>query len=253
MDSWRVGMLAHSRLQSHRRLIDRTRGEIETALEVSGRWYLSFSGGKDSAALLHLVLSVAGSIDAMHDEDELTAPGTAEYVESLRRWPGVTLTRLAHPIRHGEHCTSWGEPPFVRPLPAEVLWFDDEQAWLRHIARWWVGGFVGTRIEENRRRAVSYNVRGSLYQNAHRDVWVSTPLHHWTVQDVWAYLVSREVPYHPGYDIMRACGIAPANQRIGPVGNDHALVGGSMAWYRMCWPAEFLRVAQRYPWIAEYA
>lgn len=246
-------MLAHSRLSAHKRLVEQTSEAIEQALDSVTPWYVSVSGGKDSTALLHLVVSVAGTIDAVHHEDEIIAPGTVEYVETLGQWAGVRLIRTAAPIRHSDEHTAWRDKPWLRPLPPGTCWFSTRAEQLAWYQSQWMGGFVGTRREESAVREISYRVNGAHYYATTRGWWVNTSLHRWRLTDVWAYLLSHDIPYHPGYDVMTAAGVPRDRQRIGPPTNVRALTGSSMAWLRMGWPQYYEDVCQRFPRLRGYA
>ncbi|HOK59259.1 MAG TPA: phosphoadenosine phosphosulfate reductase family protein, partial [Methanothrix sp.] len=63
-DEWRDTFLAYARLPEHGAKVEQSRVEIAKAL--TARCYVSYSGGKDSTALLHLVLQQSPRILVVH-------------------------------------------------------------------------------------------------------------------------------------------------------------------------------------------
>lgn len=58
---------------------------------------------------------------------------------------------------------------------------------------------LGMRAEESPARRTCFRIRGLVYE-AHGIV-VANPIGWWSTRDVWAYLVSRDLPWHRLYDL----------------------------------------------------
>lgn len=200
----------HARLPQFRRRVDRAIGEIEQALEVAQRWYVAFSGGKDSLVLRDLVRRVAPSIPAIWADDELIYPGEAEYVTQT-----ANLVVVQGWARHAGWFDPWRSEPYWRePLP-EMLWIGQRmEAW--SVEAGYDGCFVGLRADEARHRRIVTRRYGGLHQGADGQ-WRAWPLRHWDDADIWAYIASRELRWHPAYDVYNRIGMPREEWRIGPL------------------------------------
>src|SRR5690606_35979235 len=61
------------------------------------------------------------------------------------------------------------------------------------------GQFLGLRKEESNGRRISLLKRSPIYQ-MQDGMWKCCPLADWTAKDVWAYIVTRNLPYPKFYD-----------------------------------------------------
>jgi predicted phosphoadenosine phosphosulfate sulfurtransferase len=97
---------------------------------------VSFSGGKDSTACLHLALEEARRsnrlpLDVVFFDEECIPPETVEYVERVAANPDIRLLWFCLPLKLGNACSKespdwyiWNEADrekWVRPLPERAV------------------------------------------------------------------------------------------------------------------------------------
>jgi 3'-phosphoadenosine 5'-phosphosulfate sulfotransferase (PAPS reductase)/FAD synthetase len=109
-DAWAKAAREHARTQAHRRLVARSRAAVLEALALPDAVNpgVSWSAGKDSTAMAHLVCVTAGAADAVtlvSEKDDLDYPGEREYVETLAAQWGARLKILTPPISPREFIT----------------------------------------------------------------------------------------------------------------------------------------------------
>ena len=78
-------------------------------------------------------------------------------------------------------------------------------------------------------------------------MWLGSPIPHWAVVDVWAYIVSHGCVYDAAYDRMSDAGIPIEAQRIGPFANRRALRVGQLEILKMVFPEQFTRFVHEIP------
>jgi len=216
---------------------------VREALAV-GRWVLSWSGGKDSTAMVHLVKSVEPSVPIMVQFDDCDWPEKRSYVERVaaaQGWtyhavePDFSVWEAASRSRLGwENICDAGHSltrdSFLRPLSEkrQALGCD--------------GVFLGLRAEESHGRAMNAYTRGMVYRL--RDgTQRCCPLAFWTTEDVFAYLTAQQVEINPCYlqnavrkpEEIRLCWALPT-----PVG----LRYGDLEHIRRYYPAQFRRLRE---------
>ena len=146
-------------------------------------YWLAFSGGKDSVALLGLARLAGVRFDAHYSMTTIDPPEVTRFIK--REFPEVEWERPRRNFFDGVR---------VRGLPTRV-------------ARWCcaelkeVGGndrtvLLGLRAEESAARAR----RGQVSACAKRRAWFISPLLHWTEPDVWAFLETEGLPHCSLYD-----------------------------------------------------
>lgn len=180
---------------------------------------INTSGGKDSQAMLDLVIELADTasvrdrIVAVHaDLGRMEWEGTKELAAhqcSLYGVPMVVTARTGgdlldairkkgkFPDRPNRWCTSdFKRGPVLRVMTAlvrEQRAIDPRQVRILNC--------MGLRAQESVSRAkelpFEFNERASNGRR-HVDNWL--PIHSWTVEQVWARIHASGVPYHPVYD-----------------------------------------------------
>lgn len=241
--------LLHAKLSSFRRKIEAAQEIIADALERMASPYVAFSGGKDSAVVLHLVRALAPATDAVWSDDEWNLPETAQLVEAT-----PNLHRIAARVQHAEWFRSWdAEQP---DLPDGTIWVDaPANDGLQTFAanQGYDGAFIGLRADENSRRRHYLRTYGTLHYTAKYQVWQCNPIAWWSDMDVWAYIHANSVPYSAAYDKLAALGIPLERQRTGPLAQGRVLGYGQMAILKRGWPDLYNRFVERYPEASTYA
>lgn len=120
----------------------------EYAMRRFDRSVVSFSGGKDSTAVLNIAIEVARAlgklpVEAIFFDEEAIAPPTEDYVRRVYNSPDVRLTWVCLPVKHRNACSRrhpfwspWApedEAKWVRPMPAEAVTLDDVPRFPREI------------------------------------------------------------------------------------------------------------------------
>jgi len=81
------------------------------AAAVPTKWVLSYSGGKDSTALLHLLLRERYPLDAIVTfASEWEFPALDQHLWDVERIAGVTITRIGPSVPWYELRRKWGWP-----------------------------------------------------------------------------------------------------------------------------------------------
>lgn len=183
-DEWRETFQAYSRLPEHVAEVEQAIDTISTALDK--RCYVSYSGGKDSTVLLHLVLQQAPTILVAHWD---YGPGFMpreienEIVQNAVAM-GATNLEIYTSEQYEAGRPDWAvfAPEFIgRVVP-------------RLKARGYRRAFVGLRAEESCKRKRRIKRHETIVMD---ECW---PLASWTWLDVWAYIVANNLPYLSHYD-----------------------------------------------------
>jgi predicted phosphoadenosine phosphosulfate sulfurtransferase len=222
--------------------------------------YVSYSGGKDSTVMLHLVMDEALArgrrVGVLFIDLEGQYRITIESVrEMFERYRGhIDPYWVALPI-HLRNAVSAFEPFWLCWDPAAIL------AWVRQpppgaivneqyfpffsrgmefeefvpeFGRWYAGGkscacFVGIRTDEslNRFRTIARMAK-EMHGDKHwttrvvDSVYNVYPIYDWRVDDIWTYHARYpDKPYNRLYDLMHKAGLTPAQMRIcQPYGDD---------------------------------
>jgi phosphoadenosine phosphosulfate reductase len=185
---WRETFRLWSRTEQHTRALHEARAIIERALESAQKPYIAYSGGKDSTVMAHLVLQYAPDTMVLHwDYGRAFVPEPIQR-EILRnaRLIGVRNLRIeTSPLyaKLGRRAQNvLGRHLIGRLLP--------------QLAREGYDlAFVGLRKQESSKRAIRLrtNTALSVIPECH-------PLANWDWRDVWAYIVTHNLPYLSLYD-----------------------------------------------------
>ncbi len=215
------------------------------------RIYVSFSGGKDSTVMLHLVMEEAikrhRTIGVMFIDWECQFTMTIDHIRDM-----FTLYRdhiepywICLPMRTWNGCSQF-EPEWIawdknkkdiwvrQPDPISIT---DEKALPFYIhnmmfeeftplfGQWYAQGkrcacFIGIRTMEslNRYRTIARD-KPMLEQkhfstNTIDDVWNIYPIYDWKTEDDWTYIAKSGKPYNQLYDRMYQAGLTIHQMRI---------------------------------------
>lgn len=195
MLEWRL----HANSRAFARQVDDARRIIERALSMAC-FVASWSTGKDSTAMTHLVRTMDDDIPILIQFDDCDWPTKRPYAERVCAqlgWqvhsvePDFSVWEIAcrERIGYDNICAQSHQitrDGFLVPLDAKRRELGGD------------GVFLGLRIEESRARKLNLASRGPLYRL--RDgTWRCCPLWRWTARDVFAYLVSHGIEINPCY------------------------------------------------------
>lgn len=235
------------------------RARIARVFDDFPRIYVSFSGGKDSSVMLHLVMAEAIARERkvgvlfvdLEAQYELTIAHVAEmyarYADHIEpHWVALPLHLRNAVSQHEPHWVCWDperEGAWVRrPHPSSVT--NEErfgffrramefEEFVPQFGKWFGGGkltacFVGIRSDEslNRYRTISGR-RKSTFDGLPWTTWCGStlynayPIYDWRTEDIWTYNARFDAPYNRLYDRMHQAGLSIHQARIcQPYGDD---------------------------------
>ena len=241
-------------------VLEAAKKRIEWTFDNFERVYVSFSAGKDSTCMLHLVMDEAIKrnkvVGVLLIDLEGQYKKTIEHAEKVREmyknnteWFWVCL-----PI-HLRNAVSVYEPfwkcwdseakgNWIRPMPKECIsdinyfpFFKDGMEFEEFVpmfGEWYSKGkmcacFVGIRSDESLNR---YRTIANRYKVPYKEkMWTTKvtehvfnvyPIYDWKTEDDWIYMGKNpHLPYNKLYDYMYLAGVPISNQRIcQPYGDD---------------------------------
>jgi len=203
-----------ARSQSFRSRVDRTYNDLAEQMPLLRNAYVALSGGKDSLVALAIMTDLIPRITATWVDDELEHAETPIAVQRQSEHLGATFQTKLGTSTHNGWFVPWVDEPFWRdPL--------SEAGDARMPSTEWapLHGFdavvLGLRADEATYRRSHARRKGTFYERANGLI-VFQPLIWWTIDDIWAFIASRELPYHPVYDTLARAGVSRELQRVGP-------------------------------------
>lgn len=261
-------------------VLSAARHRIEQVFDDFPRVYVSFSGGKDSGVMLHLVMDEAikrrRKIGVLFVDLEAQYRLTIEYVatELARYAEWIEPYWVALPI-HLRNAVSQFEPQWVCWEPGR------ESDWVRHpdpmaitdehffpffrramefeefvpaFGEWYSKGkltacFVGIRSDESLNRYRTIAGRKSTFDGRQWMTWMGDhvynayPIYDWKTEDIWTYNGKLRKSYNPLYDRMHQAGLTIHQARIcQPYGDDQRK---GLWLYHIIEPETWARVVAR--------
>lgn len=241
-------------------VLEAARDRISKSFDMFERLYVSFSGGKDSSVMLHLVMDEAKkrkrTVGVLVIDLEAQYSDTIQHVEEmvteyadwidLHWFCGELLLRNAV-SNYQPRWVCWDESKkdvWVREKPAlaaDLSMYDfyvprmEFEELMVIFGKWYSGGvetgaFIGIRSDESlhRYRAIVSRKDG-LLKDGHKwttrvaaDLYNVYPIYDWRVEDIWVYHGQNPDKKHNRvYDKMAMAGVPLSSQRLcQPYGDD---------------------------------
>lgn len=253
-DIWQRAASVHASTLAFSRRVDSAKRVVEQVLRASPTVACSWSGGKDSTVMSHLVVVEMGAtqVELLSEKDDLDYPGEESYVRGLAEAWGAKL-RVIHPAISP---TSWLREHAVEMTAGEDI--HSRRAGLARACfyklmeeadRSYDAVMLGIRSEESGRRRVLRETRGRCYPLKGRGGQVrGLPIADWRGIDVYAYAVSRGIELLPLY---RCIGLMHAEKpwlvrKSWWLPGDNARMGG-VAWLRRYYPSLYRQMQVWFP------
>jgi predicted phosphoadenosine phosphosulfate sulfurtransferase len=241
-------------------VVDAAKKRISETFDNFERIYISFSGGKDSTVMVHLVMDEAikrgRKVGLLIIDLEAQYTKTIEHIEEmvekynahidLHWFCGEILLRNAISDYEPKWCC-WDEdkkdiwvrekPELAADLSQYSFYFPkmEFEELMVIFGKWYAQGqtcaaFIGIRSDESlhRYRAITARKDGLMFNNnrwstrLHKDVYNVYPIYDWRTEDIWLFH-SRNPEYchNTIYDLMTKAGVKFSNQRLcQPFGDD---------------------------------
>lgn len=241
-------------------VLDATKTRISEAFDSLEKLYISFSGGKDSTVMMHLVCQ----------EARKRGRKVGVLIIDLEAQYTATITHIENMIEEYKDCIDlhWfcGELLLRNAVsdyePKWICWDNDKQdIWVREkpalssdlsqydfyvpkmefeelmviFGSWYAqgktcGAFIGIRSDESlhRYRAIVSEKNGLMLNNRKwttriaKGVYNVYPIYDWRTEDIWLFHSRNEdLGYNKIYDLMTKAGVKFSNQRLcQPFGDD---------------------------------
>jgi predicted phosphoadenosine phosphosulfate sulfurtransferase len=218
--------------------------------------YVSFSGGKDSSVMLHLVMDEAikrnRKIGVLFVDLEAQYKITIEHIQAMLDlykdnidpyWVCLPIALRNAVSQFEPKWTCWGDGvDWVRQPPKMAItdrdyfpfyYYDMEfEEFVPEFGRWYGNGqltacFVGIRADESLNRYRTIVRDKSRYEDKGFTTWCGGglynvyPIYDWRTEDIWTYNSKYNRPYNKLYDLMHQAGLSIHQQRIcQPYGDD---------------------------------
>lgn len=234
-------------------VVDLARERVRHAFELFDHVAVSFSGGKDSTAVLNLTLEAARELGRLplrvfFWDEEAIPYQTEEYVRRVGAVPDVALEWYCVPVKHRNACSHaepWWYPwapedreRWVREIPPEAtteipglptepgkrLTIPEANGLLFPPELGTCGVVMGIRSQESltRLRAILRGRRTEPYvvpyegKTGRGNTHKVYPIYDWQTQDVWTAPKVFGWDTNEAYDAMEMAGLGHADQRCAP-------------------------------------
>jgi len=195
-DRWMRTAKRWSGSRLHRRRVKWAKRIVEEMMRRCDRPYLSWSAGKDSTVLVHLVAQEMGlDVPAMSLVTDLEPPNTEPYMERWAKAWRLDMEIVRPPVSFkawlAEHAdeVDLSEKIVTGSQHLGGIWDDTIRQWQRESG--YDGCLWGIRNDESKGREANFNARGAIYQTA-SGMWRAAPLAGWEGRDIYAYVAARD-------------------------------------------------------------
>lgn len=241
-------------------VLDASIERIQYTFDNFERIYLSFSGGKDSTVMLHLVMDEAKKrnrkigllIVDLEGQYKLTIDNMKSMINEYKKYLDVYWVCLPIHLRNAVSVFQpfwicWDKTrkeDWIRPVPKIGITDEKYFPFFKHgmefeefvpeFGEWYSQGkktacLVGIRSDEslNRYRTISSTTK-VMHENKQYTTLVTDnvfnvyPIYDWRTEDIWIYHAkNRDKSYNYLYELMHKAGLSISQQRIcQPYGDD---------------------------------
>lgn len=234
----------HARLAGFQRRLSAARQRIADWLPRVQNPYIAFSGGKDSTCILSLVREQRPQTHAVYIDADCAFP---EISQLLAVTPNLIKIPASEPFldtlaRFGLDNTELEKETMrttvYQPIKSLITEFGFD------------GVCYGLRAEESYGRRKHAQAHGAIFRYKRDGLWGCQPIYDWEYEDVWAFIVSRNLPYAGTYD--KLWDAPKEDQRVSYWAGETKRRWGRFAWLKRNYPDLFNQLAVRIPEVRAY-
>lgn len=201
---WRKAALIHASTRAFARRVQSAKDAVSRWLDQCERPCVSWSGGKDSTCMTHLVcveMGLRDRVTVLSEKDDLDYPGEEQYVRDTAAAWGLRLQIVRPPVSPwgwllaNRHALGAGSEMHARSSGLSKACF---YGVMEAADRPFDGVALGLRSDESATRRRVRDTRGRVYRLASGQVRC-LPVADWSGLDVFAYAHSRGVALLPVY------------------------------------------------------
>jgi 3'-phosphoadenosine 5'-phosphosulfate sulfotransferase (PAPS reductase)/FAD synthetase len=222
------------------------------AISDTHKPYIAWSGGKDSTALLYLVLSVNKNIPVMRHVDNSKAPEIGIYAKKIESFLKFKADEVKPPFDVLEYLKinqiNITEDIYAKNNFAKIYFYDIVEQF--RISNQFTGCFLGLRKEESHGRFMNYKKRGAIYRKKNGEL-ICQPLANWSTRDVFAFLTINKIPINPLYFYIKFKK-TPENIRLATLLPSTFVKKGEALWIKYYWPDFFNQLCEISPQLNQY-
>lgn len=254
MKDWeRERYLTYSRLNSFQKKVRSAQKIIESAFAKFSSWAVSCSFGKDSLVLLDLVFSVRPCAVIFKDSGYCLPETYATMQKCKERYGFKTQVKQAD-MTWEEILDRFGLPGINRTdaqqkKAVQAIKKDVLTEFAKELG--FMGIFWGLRSQEAKGREMLLRCKGHTFLNETTGLWYCAPLHNWTADDVWAYIISRDLPYPKFYDYQQGDKARDWIRNTGWASTDGAS-RGRLVWLKRYYPDLYKKLSAKFPEVRNY-
>ena len=241
-------------MPEHNKKITMAQDIIKRAMDDHQDWGISCSFGKDSIVLLDLCLQHAPGMPVINSDSGYLLPEAYETRYLLRKRYNLNLTVVEQDVDYLEIMKLYGlqginRTPADHDKVMKLLKKDKLPAVYQALGL--KGIFWGLRKEESHGRQMLLTHRGTIYTNKRNGMQFASPLAFFKADDIWAYIVSNELPYPAFYDY-QDCGMTRAWIRNSSWVTTDGAERGQIVWLKKHYPDLYLQLAEMFPVVTQY-
>ena len=246
MDIPRERFQLWGKLKAHKRRVDFARERIGKWLTRVEKPYVAFSTGKDSTCILHLVREQKPGVQAVYFDADCAFPESKEMLEQTEN---VIVYPTIEPLL--ETFRRFGGFGGGAALERETMRTTVYEPIKRLVTEYGFDGVCyGLRAQESHGRKMNARIRGAVFQYKRDSLWACQPIHDWTYNDVWAFIVSNDLDYCGVYDHM--WDMPEEDQRLSYWAGETKRHWGRWAFLKRNYPELFNRFVAEFPEVGLY-
>jgi len=195
-ERWNSLFLLHSKTKGFKHKIEKAKEKILDAFAKYPKWYVAFSGGKDSLCVVGLCAELGVDVELFSFYDDRAFSFTEEYIRYVAEYFDLDLDfrYFEDRVLNRKYNVNL---PSSKQLPDVKEWIDKNIKEKNKNA----GVFMGLRIEESKSRKMhllknlGYATQYKTENERHyKESWYCNPVAELNSTDIFAYLLSRNIP-----------------------------------------------------------